>query len=83
MSNFDRTDTYNKVIAIIVDKLDTSKDKISDSSTLQDLGADSIDMVELVMKLEEVFGIEINDDDAEKFRTVGQVVDYVQKLRTK
>ncbi len=83
MANFDRADTYNKIVVIIVDKLDTDKDKVSETATLQDLGADSIDIVELVLKLEEIFGIEINDEDAEKFGTVGQVVDYVQGLRTK
>ena len=52
-------------------------------STLQDLGADSLDMVEIIMKLEEQFGIEINDEDAEKLHNISDVVDYVQNLRTK
>ncbi len=83
MANFDRADTSNKIIAIIVEKLNTDKDKVSETATLEDLGVDSLDMVEFVLKLEEVFAIEINDEDAEKFNNVGHIVDYVHKLRTK
>ena len=80
---FDRQDTLNKVTDIIVQKLKVDKNIVTPVATLQDLGADSLDMVEIVMKLEEQFGIEINDEDAEKLHNVNEVVDYVQNLRTK
>lgn len=80
---FDRSETLTKVIDIIAQKLKIDKANIQAHSTLQDLGADSLDMVEIVMKLEEVFGIEIKDEDAEKLTNVNDVVDYVQGLRTK
>jgi acyl carrier protein len=80
---FERNETLQKVIEIITEKLKISVDSITESSTLQDLGADSLDLVELVMKFEETFGIEINDDDAEQFENVGNVVDYVQTRRKK
>jgi acyl carrier protein len=83
MATFDRNDTAQKVIAIIAEKLNIGTDKVHESSTLQDLGADSIDMVEIVMKTEELFGIEINDEKAEQLKNVQQVIDYVNQLRTK
>ena len=83
MAGFDRADTATKVIAVIADKLKIEKGTVQPTSTLQDLGADSLDMVEIVMKLEEQFGIEINDEDAEKLHNVNDVIDYVQNLRTK
>jgi len=83
MAHFDTADTFNKVVEIIAQKVKIEKSIITPTSTLQDLGADSLDMVEIIMKLEEVFGIEINDEDAENLRNVNDVVAYVQKLRTK
>jgi acyl carrier protein len=83
MAGFEKNDTYNKVVDIIADKLSVAKNTITPQSTLQTLGADSLDMVEIIMKLEEQFGIEINDDDAEKLSTVNDVADYVHNLRTK
>lgn len=83
MASFDRADTSNKVIEIVAQKLKIDKNTITPISTLQDLGADSLDLVEIVMRLEEVFGIEINDEDAEKLHNINDVVDYVQKLRSK
>jgi len=83
MASFDRADTSNKVIEIVAQKLKIDKNTITSIATLQDLGADSLDLVEIVMKLEEVFGIEINDEDAEKLHNINEVVEYVQKIRTK
>lgn len=80
---FERNETLQKVIEIIAEKLNISVDSITESSTLQDLGADSLDLVELIMKFEETFGIEINDDDAETLENVAQVVNYVQERRKK
>ena len=83
MASFDRADTHTKVIDVIAEKLKVEKTSINHSSTLQDLGADSLDMVEIIMKLEELFGIEIKDEDAEKLTNVEEVVSYVHGLRTK
>ena len=63
---------------IIIDQLGVGESQVvQDASFVDDLGADSLDTVELVMALEEEFGIEIPDEDAEKIKTVGNVVDYV------
>ncbi len=81
MANSDRAQIKTKVIAIIAEKLNIDKDKVAENSTLQELGADSLDIVEIIMKLEEVFGIEINDEDAENLHDVGQVIEYVHRLQ--
>ncbi len=67
-----------KVKSIIVNKLGVSEDEVKEeSSFVEDLGADSLDIVELIMDLEEEFGIEIPDEDAEKIRTVGEAIKYI------
>jgi acyl carrier protein len=72
--------TFDKIKEVIVDKLGVDEDKIvAESSFVDDLGADSLDTVELIMELEEEFGLEIPDEEAEKLTTVGTVVDYVDK----
>ena len=71
--------TFDKVKEVIVDKLGVEEDKIeSGSSFVDDLGADSLDTVELIMQLEEEFGIEIPDENAEQMTTVQQAVDYIE-----
>ena len=71
--------TIDKVIEVIIDKLGVEEDKIvPDASFVDDLGADSLDTVELIMQLEEEFGIEIPDEDAEKITTVKKAVDYIE-----
>jgi acyl carrier protein len=68
-----------KVKNIIVEQLGVDQDEVKgESSFVDDLGADSLDVVELVMALEEAFGLEIGDEDAEKLTTVKKVVDYVE-----
>tara|TARA_B100001142_G_C14340023_1_gene657473 strand:+ start:2567 stop:2797 length:231 start_codon:yes stop_codon:yes gene_type:complete len=70
--------TFDKVKDIIIDKLGVDEEKInSEASFVDDLGADSLDTVELIMQLEEEFGIEIPDDDAEKITTVQAAIDYL------
>ena len=70
----------DKVKQIIVDQLGVdAEDVTASSSFVDDLGADSLDRVELIMALEETFGIEIPDEDAEKIVTVQNAVDYIQK----
>jgi acyl carrier protein len=71
---------YEKVKEIIIEQLDVQSDQVTaDASFIEDLGADSLDTVELVMSLEENFDIEIPDEDAEKIKTVRDAVDYIDK----
>ncbi len=70
--------TFEKVRDIVVDKLGIDAAKVTmEASFVDDLGADSLDTVELVMQFEEEFGIEIPDEDAENIRTVGDAVKYI------
>jgi acyl carrier protein len=67
-----------KVISIIADQMNIDKSEISrDTSFINDLNADSLDTVELVMELEDEFEMSIPDEDAEKIQTVGQAIDYI------
>ncbi len=73
--------TFDKVKEVIIDKLGVEEDSIkSEAHFVNDLGADSLDTVELIMEFEEEFGIEIPDEDAENITTVGKAVDYIEKL---
>jgi acyl carrier protein len=68
-----------KVKRIVVDQLGVDEDEVKpEASFVDDLGADSLDVVELVMALEEEFGLEINDEDAEKISTVKQAIEYIE-----
>jgi acyl carrier protein len=70
---------FEKIVKIIVDQLGVAESEVTmESSFVDDLGADSLDTVELVMALEEEFGIEIPDEDAEKMITVGDAVKYIE-----
>lgn len=74
------SDVFEKVKKIIAEQLGVDEGEISDESHfIDDLGADSLDTVELVMALEEEFGIEIPDEDAEKIQTVGDVKKYIDE----
>mgnify|MGYP001283182152 FL=1 len=69
---------YDKVKEIIVDKLGVDNSKITlEAKFIDDLGADSLDTVELIMQFEEEFGIEIPDEEAEHLLSVGQAVDFI------
>ena len=71
-------DILKQIKEIIVDKLDVNADKITeDAKFIEDLGADSLDTVELIMQFEEDFDIEIPDEDAEKILSVQQAVNYI------
>jgi len=70
----------DRVSAIIVEQLGVTKEELAPgASFIDDLGADSLDIVELVMAMEEEFDIEIPDDDAEKIQTIGDVIRYVKE----
>ena len=72
------SESYDKVKEIIIDKLGIEESKITmEAKFIDDLGADSLDTVELIMQFEEEFGIEIPDDDAESLLSVGKAVDYI------
>ena len=69
-----------RVREIIINELGVEPEKVTDdASFVEDLGADSLDTVELVMAFEEEFGLDIPDEDAEKMRTVGEAVGYLNK----
>ena len=71
---------YEKIKEIVIDKLGVEESKITmEAKFIDDLGADSLDTVELIMQFEEDFNIEISDDDAEEIRSIGQAVEYITK----
>ncbi len=74
------SDTKSKVIAIIVDKLGVDESEVTpEASFTNDLGADSLDTVELIMEFEKEFNMAIPDDQAEKIGTVGDAVTYIEE----
>jgi acyl carrier protein len=76
-------DTFEQVKKIIIDLLGVEPEKVTpDADFRQDLGADSLDLVELIMEFEERFGGTISDEDAQRIKTVGQVVDYIEQRMT-
>jgi acyl carrier protein len=80
MADNRRKEIFNKVSEIVADHFDIDRAKITDELNLKtDLDADSIDFVEFVLELEDTFNEEIDDDDAEKLSTIGEVVDYIEQ----
>jgi acyl carrier protein len=73
------SDVFDRVKRIIVERLGVEESEVTpEASFKDDLGADSLDVVELVMELEDEFDLEISDEDAEKITTVGEVVQYIE-----
>jgi len=76
----ERDEILDKVRGVIVEQLNVEEDDVTeDASFIDDLGADSLDIVELVMALEEEFGISIPDEEAENIKSVGDAVNYIEK----
>jgi acyl carrier protein len=75
-------DALGRIKKIIIDQLDVVEDEITENSSfIADLGADSLDIVELIMAFEEEFDIEIADEDAEKIKVVGDVIRYFENKK--
>ena len=72
----------NRIKNIVADQLGVEEEGITEETSFEDLDADSLDIVELIMALEEEFDLEIPDEDAEKLTTVGAAVDYVKKKQS-
>lgn len=72
--------TYDRVKKVVVEQLEVSEEEVTPTASfVDDLGADSLDVVELVMGLEEEFDVEIPDEDAEKIATVGDAITYIDE----
>ena len=76
------SDVFERVKKIVVENLEVEADKVTEAASfIDDLGADSLDLVELVMAFEEEFGVEIEDEDQENIRTVGDAVTEIKKTQ--
>jgi acyl carrier protein len=74
------TSTFDRLKAIVVEQLGVDEEDVTpEASFVDDLNADSLDLVELIMSLEEEFGLEISDEDAEKIATVGDAASYIEE----
>ena len=73
-----REEALERVRSILVEQLGVDEEQVTEDASIQgDLDADSLDLVELIMELEDQFGLKISDEDAQKIATVGEAVDYV------
>ncbi len=74
--------TFEKITAILVEQLDADKDSMTlDTKIADDLGADSLDLVDLLMSIEDEFGITIPDEDVENIQTIGDLVEYIDNKK--
>jgi acyl carrier protein len=75
-----REEIYDQVKTVLVEQLGIEESQITEAASFQeDLDADSLDLVELIMELEDQFGVKISDEDAQGIQTVGQAVDFIQQ----
>jgi acyl carrier protein len=81
--SFKPQETFNSVVEIISSKLNIPKENITPQATFKDLGADSLDIADIIMTFEESFGVKISDQDAEKINTIEQAAQLIHQARTK
>lgn len=75
-----KEEIFDKLKELVVDQLGVEEDEVTMEATMQDdLGADSLDLVELVMSVEEEFGVKVADEDLENIKTVGDIVNYIEE----
>ncbi|MGF3066350.1 acyl carrier protein [Facklamia sp. P12934] len=77
-----KTETFEKVKTLLVKHFDLTEDQVTENLTFEDLGADSLDMVEFVMGIEEEFDIEFEDEKIEKLSDIKDAVSYIDQLRS-
>ena len=80
---FEKNDTQEKVVAIIAETLTIEKDTIKPDSTFEGLGADSLDRLDIIMKIEEAFGIDISDEQEAEITSISKAVEAIHSLRKK
>ena len=80
---FEKNDTQEKIVAIIAETLTIEIHTIKPDSTFEGLGADSLDRLDIIMKIEEAFGVDISDEQEAKITSIGQVVEAIHSLRKK
>ena len=74
-----KEEIFDKLKELVVDQLGVEEDEVTMEATMQDdLGADSLDLVDLVMSVEEEFGVKVADEDLENIKTVGDIVNYIE-----
>ena len=75
-----KEEIFDKLKELVVDQLGVEEDEVTMEATMQhDLGADSLDLVDLVMSVEEEFGVKVADEDLENIKTVGDIVNYIEE----
>jgi len=81
MASMSKEEIMGKLKPVIAEQLGVDESEVTETASFtEDLNADSLDLVELIMSLEEQFGLQISDEDAEKLTTVGEAVDYIVEL---
>ena len=78
MTGLHEQDVFEKVKSVITEQLGVEGEEVTSDTSFEDLNADSLDVVELIMAFEEEFELEISDEEAEKIQTIGEVVDYIK-----
>lgn len=73
--------TLDSIKKILVEQLGVDEDSITEQTTIEDLGADSLDLVEAIMNIEDEFGIEIADEDVDSIKSVGDIINYIEQKR--
>ena len=81
--SFSKEDVLDQVLSVVSEKLRIPKENLKPAATFKDLGVDSLDFVEIVMGLEDVFSIKIKDERAEQVKNIQDVVDLIYELRSK